>query len=77
MMATEKWVKLGVKKCDFLDGKEVELMEKRVYPTGLQSGTGDDYRVVLRKCSAGYQCGHMENPCAWAEEGHDGRLYIE
>ena len=75
-MATEKWVNLGTRNCD-VAGKEVELMEKRIYPAGLQSGTGDDYRVVLRKCSAGYQCGAMEDPCVWAETGHDGRLYRE
>lgn len=76
-MATERWVKLGIKNCDMLGGREVELMEKRIYPAGLLDSTGDNYRVVLRKCSAGYQCGHLENPCAWAEVGHDGRLYNE
>lgn len=74
-MSVEKWVKLGTKNCEIV-GKEVELMEKRVYPTGFQDGSGESYRVLLRKCSAGYQCGHLENPCAWAETGHDGRLYV-
>ena len=76
-MATERWVKLGTKNCEYLGGREVELMEKRIYPVGLLDSTADNYRVIMRKCSAGYQCGHMENPCAWAEVGHDGRLYNE
>lgn len=76
MMANVKWVNLGIKHCDFV-GKAVELMEKRVYPTGLQDGSGETYRVLKRKCSAGYECGYLDNPCAWAEVGHDGRLYIE
>ncbi len=75
MMATIKWVNLGTTYCDFAS-KEVELMEQRIYPTGLQDGSGNAYRVLMRKCSAGYQCGHMENPCAWAEVGHDGRRYV-
>lgn len=77
MMANVRWVKLGTRSCSFLDGKEVDLLEKRVYPTGIQAGAGSTYRVEVRKCSAGYQCGHMEDPCAWAEVGHDGRLYHE
>ncbi|MCP4362596.1 MAG: hypothetical protein GY796_31710 [Chloroflexi bacterium] len=75
-MTNVQWVKLGNKNCGFL-GEEVELIEKRVYPTGLQDGNGETYRVIMRKCSAGYQCSHIENPCVWAEEGHDGRRYIE
>lgn len=75
-MSTVKWVNLGLKHCD-VAGKEVELLEKRAYPTGLLENDGEGYRVLLRKCSAGYQCGHIENPCVWAEEGHDGRLYIK
>jgi len=76
-MSVEKWVTLGTKHCEKVN-EEVELMEKRIYPTGIQdsNSSGENYRVLLRKCSAGYQCGHMENPCVWAEEGHDGRLYI-
>jgi hypothetical protein len=75
-MARTEWVKLGTKNCDVV-GHEVELMEKRVYPAGLLDADGEGYRVLMRKCSAGYQCGHMEDPCQWAEVGHDGRQYNE
>ena len=74
MMARIEWIKLGDRNCDFL-GKEVELMEKRAYPEGILDANGEEYRVLLRKCSAGYECGHMEEPCQWAEVGHDGRQY--
>lgn len=76
MMAAEKWVILGKKHCHFVD-KEVDLVEKRVYPVGLLDSAGSGYRVLARKCSAGYECGHMEEPCQWADVGHDGRLYNE
>ena len=69
-MSTVQWVKLGTRNCDFLK-EEVELMEKRLYPKGILDSSGDAYRVLIRKCSAGYECGHMEDPCQWAEKpGH-------
>lgn len=73
-MAQAMWVNLGNKYCDFLE-KEVELMEKRVYPTGFLRANDEQYRVLMRKCSAGYQCSHMENPCQWADLEADGRQY--
>ncbi len=75
MMAKIEWIKLGELNCDLLDGKTVELMEKRIYPEGILSTNGEAYRVLARKCSAGYECGHIPQPCQWAEVGHDGRLY--
>lgn len=75
-MAVAKWVNLGIKFCDFVD-EEVELLEKRVYPTGFLNVGNARYRVLMRKCSAGYQCSHMEDPCQWAEVEGDGRLYNE
>ena len=63
-MATCKWVTARKKWCD-LANREVELMERRVYPADtLPSGTG--YRVVARKCSAGLACNLAGFPCKWA-----------
>lgn len=73
-MAQVEWIKLGTKNCSFVNG-EVELFEKRVYPVGLMNKGGEEYRVLDRKCSAGYQCTHMEEPCVWVEKDGDGRLY--
>ena len=73
-MAQVEWVKLGTKDCHFVNGK-VELFEKRVYPVGLINKGGAGYRVLDRKCSAGYQCTHLEDPCGWVELDGDGRLY--
>jgi hypothetical protein len=56
-------------------GEEVELMEKRVYPKGLLQINRGDYRVLEHKCSAGYQCTHMEDPCVWVDDEGDGRQY--
>lgn len=74
MMAKTEWSQFGVKFCDRV-GKEVELMEKRVYPVGVLNSSGEQYRVLARRCSAGYQCNHLEEPCAWVEEDADGRQY--
>ncbi|MCA9922167.1 MAG: hypothetical protein KC419_22080 [Anaerolineales bacterium] len=74
MMAKAEWIQLGVKYCNRVN-EEVELMEKRVYPINVLNSSGEQYRVLARRCSAGYQCGHMEEPCVWVEEGADGRQY--
>lgn len=73
-MASAEWIKLGTKKCDVVN-KEVELFEKRIYPVGLMNQDGKGYRVLARKCSAGYQCTHMDEPCQWVDKEGDGRLY--
>jgi len=73
-MATVEWVKLGTKNCQFV-GHEVELMEKRAYPSGILNTGPSSYRVLSRKCSAGYECSHVEDPCVWADSRADGRLY--
>lgn len=73
-MAQAEWIKLGTKNCSFVNG-EVELLEKRVYPVGLMNKGGEEYRVLDRKCSAGYQCTHVEEPCVWVDQEGDGRLY--
>ena len=73
-MAEAEWTQFGVKYCDRV-GKEVELLEKRVYPVGMLDSSGEKYRVLARRCSAGYQCGDMENPCVWVKEDADGRQY--
>ena len=36
---------------------------------------GKGYRVLARKCSAGYQCTHLDEPCQWVDKEGDGRLY--
>ncbi len=74
MMGKVEWIKLCDRNCDVL-GQTVELLEKRVYPDGILDENGEGYRVLARKCSAGYECGGMEEPCQWAEVGHDGRKY--
>jgi hypothetical protein len=73
-MASAEWIKLGTKQCGFVNG-EVELFEKRVYPVGLLNQGSDGYRVLARKCSAGYQCSDIEEPCQWVDADGDGRLY--
>ena len=73
-MAEAEWIKLGTKNCKVVNG-EVELFEKRVYPVGLMNKGGEEYRVLDRKCSTGYQCTHMEDPCVWVDQEGDGRLY--
>ena len=74
MMARVEWIKLGNRSCEYV-GETVELLEKRAYPDGILDESGDSYRVLARKCSAGYECGGMDDPCQWAEVGHDGRKY--
>ncbi len=75
MTATrEEWIQLGVKYCEHVD-KQVELIEKRVYPIGFMNHNGEQYRVLSRRCSAGFECTHMDAPCAWVEKEADGRQY--
>ncbi len=73
-MTSAEWIKLGTKKCDKVN-EEVDLFEKRIYPVGLISQGGEGYRVLARKCSAGYQCTHMDEPCQRVDKEGDGRLY--
>lgn len=73
-MTNVVWVKLGNRNCTHINA-EVELMEKRAYPEGILDTNREEYRVLLRRCSAGYECGGMDDPCQWAEVGHDGRQY--
>jgi len=73
-MAEIKWVQLGIKHCERV-GKTVELMEKRVYPSGLLQINHGEYRVMTHKCSAGYECTHLENPCVWVDKEGDGCQY--
>ncbi|MCP5094980.1 MAG: hypothetical protein GY943_05475 [Chloroflexi bacterium] len=73
-MAEQDWILLGKKKCERL-GEHVELFEKRVYPTGLSRTSGEQYRVTERRCSCGYQCTQMEDPCVWVDPEGDGRKY--
>ena len=63
-MAVLKWVTTRKKWCD-LAHREVELMERRVYPADtLPDGIG--YQVVARKCSADIVCNLAGFPCQWA-----------
>lgn len=73
-MSGEQWIQLGVKYCEKV-GDNVELMEKRVYPQGLLATGNEQYRVLMRRCSAGYQCSHLEEPCVWVDAEADGRQY--
>lgn len=73
-MAEVKWVLLGTKQCERL-GKTVELVEKRAYPDGMLNSNHGAYRVLEHKCSAGFKCTHMEDPCVWVETEGDGRQY--
>ena len=73
-MAKEEWTQLGVKFCHHV-GEDVELMEKRVYPVNMLDGSGEKYRVMARKCSAGFQCTGMDDPCVWVDKDGDGRQY--
>jgi hypothetical protein len=50
-------------------------MEKRVYPVDVLDSSGEKYRVLARRCSAGFQCTGMEDPCVWVEKDGDGRQY--
>lgn len=73
-MAQVKWIQVGKIECKRL-GETVELVEKRAYPNGLNRANRGEYRVLAHRCSAGYKCTHMENPCVWMDPAGDGRQY--
>ena len=63
-MATEKWVAVKNEWCDLI-GKEVELLELRVYPADVLP-EGQDFQVKARRCSVDVTCNMAGFPCKWA-----------
>ncbi len=65
-MAREKWTTVGQKHCDLI-ALDVELKERRVYPTADFLNTqGNEYRVEACTCTAAIQCNLAGIPCRWA-----------
>lgn len=65
-MAAEKWVIVETKHCVKID-QDVELREKRVYPTmDFLKMVDDGFRVRACECSAATQCNLAGIPCKWA-----------
>ena len=70
-MATEKWVVVGRKEGDLIN-QQVELREKRVYPTAdFLREFGAAYRVRACLCTAAIDCNLAGIPCKWALNAPD------
>ncbi len=65
-MANEEWVVIDSKHCDLID-LDVELRERRVYPTvDFLNTVGNEKRVLACTCSAAIECNMANIPCQWA-----------
>jgi hypothetical protein len=65
-MAAEKWVIVESKHCEKID-QDVEIKEKRVYPTtDILQLVGDGFRVRLCTCSAAVYCNMTGVSCELA-----------
>ena len=64
MGTVEKWVPVKKQWCEILQ-EEAELLEHRVYPTGVLPDT-EPYRVLGHKCSAAITCNLIGCQCKWA-----------
>jgi len=63
-MATERWVTVGKRWCEFRQG-EALLLERRIFPSGIQRYYRAP-RVVERKCNCAIECNMAGYPCKWA-----------
>lgn len=63
-MATEKWVTVKTQWCEII-GREAELLERRVYPSGMLPDT-KPYQVLGHKCTAAIECNLLGCNCKWA-----------
>jgi len=63
-MATIKWVKIDGRWCE-LFCKEVEILQKRVFPAEVMPDVGG-YRVLACRCTADIDCNLAGVQCKWA-----------
>ena len=70
-MATTKWVKIEGRWCELIH-KDVEILEKRVYPAEIMPDLGN-YHVIACKCTADLDCNLAGIQCqyAYTSPGHD------
>lgn len=69
-MATGKWVVVGRKECDLIH-QQVELRQKRVYPTADFLQQFAVYRVEACLCTAAIGCNMAGISCKWALNAPD------
>jgi hypothetical protein len=63
-MAREKWVVVGKRWCEYRDA-EAELLERRVFPSGVLRFYQPP-RVVEQRCNCAIECNMAGYPCKWA-----------
>lgn len=74
-MAIEKWATVGKKHCDLI-ALDVELRERRVYPTADFLNTqGNEFRIKACTCSAAIQCNLAGISCQWAFNSPDNNRF--
>jgi hypothetical protein len=64
MMAEERWITVAKRMCEFRE-QEAELMERRVFPSGILRYYQAP-RVLERKCNWAIECNMAGYPCRWS-----------
>lgn len=64
-MATIVWEPVKTMECARL-GSQVELLEKRVYPSDLLDTALVGYHKEGKRCSHGIECNQMGFACRWS-----------
>ncbi|MFN2135368.1 MAG: hypothetical protein ACK2UK_05400 [Candidatus Promineifilaceae bacterium] len=63
-MADVKWVKIEGRWCELIN-KDIEILEKRVYPSEVMPDTSA-YHILACRCTAAIDCNLAGIPCEHA-----------